>query len=99
MERLIATTLGVFAFVAVLLLGARRGLGFSEVAPWAALVGFVGLVLGRLLFGPLGTALAKESAGVGFGEEPKEEKEEKEAKEEVEKTEKTEDADKPEGES
>ena len=97
MERLIATTLGVFAFVAVLLLGARRGLGFSEVAPWAVLVGFVGLVLGRLLFGPLGTALAKESAGAGFGEEPKEVKEE--VKEEVEKTEKTEDADKPEGES
>ncbi len=95
MERLIATTLGVFAFVAVLLLGARRGLGFSEVAPWAALVGFVGLVLGRLLFGPLGTALAKESAGVGFGEEPKEPKEPKEAEE----AEKTEEADKPEGES
>ncbi len=96
MERLIATTLGVFAFVAVLLLGARRGLGFSEVAPWAALVGFVGLVLGRLLFGPLGTALAKESAGAGFGEEPKEVKEEVEK---TEKSEKTEDADKPEGES
>ena len=98
MSWIIGAIIGVFGFATVLGLGWYHEVSLITTMLRAMLVLVVGLVLGRVIFGPLGIMLMKESAGhkppAGVG--PVDKEKEKEKQEEEPKPEPPKKVDKPE---
>ncbi|MHC4607724.1 MAG: hypothetical protein ACYTAF_12485 [Planctomycetota bacterium] len=84
MSAVIGAILGLIVFVAVILLGAVHRVDFLSSLIRAIIGLGVGLVLGLLLFGPLGISLAKRSAGETARKPSKREKTEEGEEEEEE---------------
>jgi len=70
MDRVIGGVLGLCAGIAIVALSVAKGIPVRDVLWRAAVAVFLGYWIGRLIFGPVGLAVAKEAAGTVPPEPP-----------------------------
>lgn len=74
MDKVIGGVLALAAFVAVVVTGLTKSMALGDTLWRAAVAGGLGYGIGWLLFGKVGTELAKESAGETEPAKPAEKK-------------------------